>query len=233
MRSENVTDIFGRVVLGLFVVAAILAIVRAALAAPVPVAPAEAIVEAVAARLGGDVRVDVSGIDTSVAPTPGLRALLDPAARVGVRSRWVLLSGSVRLGAAVAVVTVSGPLAHARRALARATAVEAADIEWQSGVWPAVPFTRSLAQDDLVGRVVRRDVAAGEPLTGAVLDVPPLVRVGETVSLHARVGSVQVVGEAVAASSGHRGDVIRVTPRPNGRPVRARVTGAATAEVVP
>jgi flagella basal body P-ring formation protein FlgA len=85
---------------------------------------------------------------------------------------------------------------------------------------------------DIIGLKARRNIAAGEALTDAVLDVPPLVKSGDTVTITATVGSVQVTGSAIASSSGHRGDVIRVTPKPHGRPVRARITGESTVEVV-
>ncbi len=65
-----------------------------------------------------------------------------------------------------------------------------------------------------------------------VLDVPPLVKSGDVVTVTATVGAVQVSGAATASSSGQRGDIIRVTPRPNGRPVRARITGQAKVEVL-
>jgi flagella basal body P-ring formation protein FlgA len=65
-----------------------------------------------------------------------------------------------------------------------------------------------------------------------VLDVPPTVRAGDVVTVTATVGAVQVTAAATASSSGHRGDTIRVTPKPNGRPIRARITGPAAVEVV-
>jgi flagella basal body P-ring formation protein FlgA len=46
------------------------------------------------------------------------------------------------------------------------------------------------------------------------------------------VGAVRISGEALASSSGHAGDVIRVVPKPKGRAVKGRITGQGTVEVV-
>jgi flagellar basal body P-ring formation protein FlgA len=129
-------------------------------------------------------------------------------------------------------VMVSGPQARSTRAIARAEAIAASDIDIVNDEWPSVPLQRMPAEADIVGLKARRNIAAGEALTDAVLDVPPLVKSGDVVRIIATVGAVQVTGSAVASSSGHRGDVIRVTPKPNGRPVRARITGESTVEVV-
>jgi flagellar basal body P-ring formation protein FlgA len=129
-------------------------------------------------------------------------------------------------------VMVSGPHARASRAIARAEAISEADIDIVDDEWPSVPLQRMPAEADIVGLKARRNIAAGEAFTGAVLDVPPLVKSGDSVTITATVGAVQVTGAAIASSSGHRGDIIRVTPKPNGRPVRARITGDSTVEVV-
>jgi flagella basal body P-ring formation protein FlgA len=142
------------------------------------------------------------------------------------------MQGRNRVGVAVATVVVTGPHAVAARAIARDEEIADADIAIVEGDWPAVALTRLPAQDDIVGLKARRNIAAGEALTGLVLDVPPLVRAGDVVTVTATVGSVTVTGAATASGSGHRGDIIRVTPKPNGRPVRARIMGQAAVEVL-
>jgi flagella basal body P-ring formation protein FlgA len=230
--SASVTDVYGRIVLGVFVVAILMAIARAAFAAPVAVTPIDAIEKAVARRLGREVSVAVSGLETSVRAQQGLEALPEPGARAGQPVRFVLMAGRSRVGVAVATVMVSGPHARAARAIARNEAIADADIDIVDDEWPSVPLTRMPAAADIVGLKARRNIAAGEALTGTLLDIPPMVRSGDVVTVTATVGAVQVTGAATASSSGHRGDVIRVTPKPNGRPVRARITGPAAVEVV-
>ncbi len=230
--NDTLTEVYGRVILGVFVVAVLLTIARAAFAAPATITPVTAIAQSVASRLGADAQVTVATIATSVKPEPGLQALPEPGARVGQAVRFVLTAGRLRRGVAVATVKVSGPHARAAQPIARDAALVAGDIEVIDGEWPSVPFTRLPAEEELVGLTARRDIAKGEPLTNTVLDVPALIRAGDVVTVTARVGRVEATGQATASTSGHRGDVIRVTPRPNGRSVRARITGQAAVEVV-
>jgi flagella basal body P-ring formation protein FlgA len=230
--NTSLTEIYGRVILGIFVVAMLMGIARVAFAAPVAVTPIDAIEKAVARRLGSEVAVAVTGLETNVRAQHGLEALLEPGARAGQPVRFVLMAQRKRVGVAVATVLVSGPHARAARSIARAEAITAADIDIVNDEWPSVPLQRMPAETDIIGLKARRNIAAGEALTDSVLDVPPLVKSGDVVTITATVGAVQVTGAAVASSSGHRGDVIRVTPKPNGRPVRARITGDSTVEVV-
>ncbi|HEY6360079.1 MAG TPA: flagellar basal body P-ring formation chaperone FlgA [Vicinamibacterales bacterium] len=230
--STSVTDMFGRVILGLVVVAMLMAAARAAFAAAPAVTPIDAIEKAVARRLGSEAAVSVTGLETSVRAQQGLQALPEPGARAGQPVRFVLMAAKSRVGVAMATVMVSGPHARAARAIARDEAITEADIEIVDDEWPSVPLTRLPVQDEIIGLKARRNIAPGEALTSTVLDVPPAVRSGDVVTVTATVGAVQVTAAATASSSGHRGDVIRVTPKPNGRPVRARITGPAAVEVV-
>jgi flagella basal body P-ring formation protein FlgA len=87
------------------------------------------------------------------------------------------------------------------------------------------------ATADVLGLTARRAIAAGEPLTQAVLLVPPLVRAGDAVELTVIAGAVRVSARATASASGHEGDVIRVVPQ-GGRALKARITGPGAVEVV-
>ena len=231
--STSVTEIYGRVILGVFVVAVFLAVARAAFGAPVAGTPIAAIEDAVQRRIGGaGVRVSVVGIETEVHAQSGLQALPDPGARTNQLVRFVLMKGRTRVGVALATVVVSGPHAVAARAIARDEAVTGGDVTIVDGEWPSLPFTRLPAPDEIVGLKARRNIAPGEALTSALLDVPPLVRSGDDVTVTATVGAVQVTGAGRASGSGQRGDIIRVTPKPNGRTLRARITGPAAVEVL-
>lgn len=230
--SASFTEIYGRIILGVFVVAVVLAIARAAFSAPVAMTPAEAIETAVARRVGGNVRVQAIDVTTDVAPEPGLQALPDPAARTGQNERFVLMAGKVRRGTAVAKVTIRGTYARAARAIGRDAVLTADDVELVDGEWPPVAMTRLPAPAEVVGLQARRNIAPGETLTSTVLDVAPMVRAGDDVEVTVIVGAVKATGVATASSSGYRGDVIRVTPKEGGRPVRARIVTHGSVEVV-
>ena len=97
--------------------------------------------------------------------------------------------------------------------------------------FPPVGMKRLPDTASVIGLVARRDIAAGEPLTNAVLDVPLAVRSGEPVVLTVIAGTVQVTTKALAMSSGHEGDMVRVVPE-GGKALRARITRPGAVEVV-
>lgn len=234
------TEIFGRIVLTLAFVAMIVAVARAAFADPPSprgapagqaVSPAAAIERVLEQRIGGGVSVRVTAIDTVVAAEPGLAALPEPGGRAGRPTRFVLTTGRARRGVAVATVTVSGSYARAARAIARDEIIAADAIEVVDGELPPIAFKRLPAAGEAVGLTARRDIAAGEALTEAVLQFPPLVRSGDAVTVTVRIGAVEVTSTGTASGSGFEGDLLRVTPR-GGRPVTARITGPGRVEIV-
>jgi flagella basal body P-ring formation protein FlgA len=195
------------------------------------IAPAEAIERAVAQRVGGQVAVEVTSLETLVAPERALHATPEPGGRAGQPMRFVLMVGRARRGVAIATVKVIGSYARAARAIGRNGAISAADVEVVAGELPSVGIKRLPDAGAVIGLRARRDIAAGEPLTHAVLQLPPAVRPGDPVRLTVIAGAVQVTAKAIAAGSGHEGDTIRVAPQ-GGRPLKARITGPGAVEVV-
>jgi flagella basal body P-ring formation protein FlgA len=232
----TLTDIFGRVMLAVTVLVVLLAAARAAFGGPAPsvvsvITPTEAIERAIAQRIGGRVSVEVTALQTAVAPERALRALPDPGGRPGEPMRFVMLAGRIRRGIAVATVKVLGTYARAARPLTRNEKIAADAVDIVEGELPASGFKRLPATADVVGLIARRDIAAGEPLTQAVVKVPLAVQSGDEVVLTVVAGTVRVTTKALASSSGYEGDTIRVVPE-NGRPLKARVTGRGTVEVI-
>jgi flagella basal body P-ring formation protein FlgA len=225
------TELYGRFILSVAVAAMLVAAVRAAVADVEDVTPRDAIERAVAQRLGGDVSVDVDALETTVAAEQGLLAVPEPGGRAGAPMRFVMMAGRVRRGVAVATVKVSGSYARAARPIARQEAIAAGAIEVVDGELPSIGLKRLPAAEDVVGLIARRDIAAGEALTQAVLQIPPTIRAGDVLDLTVIVGTVRVNARATASSSGNQGDVIRVTPE-GGRPLKARITGRGKVEVV-
>jgi flagella basal body P-ring formation protein FlgA len=227
------TDLLGRVMLTVTLVAMLLAAARAAFADMETVTPRAAIEQAIAQRLGGDVTIAVTSLDTAVAAERRLEARPEPGGRAGSPMRFVLMVGRVRRGIAIATVEVLGSYARAARPIARHERVAGGAVEVVHGELPPIALTRLPGADEVVGLTARRDIAAGEPLTGAVLQVPPLVRSGDSVAITIEIGAVEISARGTASGSGHEGDTIRVMPRPNGRAVKARITGPGTVEIVP
>ena len=203
---------------------------RALGAAPV-VAPVDAIARAVAERVGGGAQVEVTALETSVAPQRGLHALPEPGGKTGEPMRFVLMVGRARRGVATATVTVVVAYARATRMIGRHETIGAGDFEIVTAELADVGMTRLPDTADVAGLVARRDIAAGEPLTQAVLDVPLAVRAGDEVTVTVTAGTVQVTTTARARASGHTGQTIRVVPE-GGKAVRARITRPGAVEVV-
>jgi flagella basal body P-ring formation protein FlgA len=218
--------------LALLVVVMGLAVASTAFGAAVALTPQEAIERAIVERMGGNVAVLVSVLRTDVVSQPALEARLDPAARAGRPARFVLTAGGVRQGTAVATVEIEARHARAARAIERDETFAPAAVDVVHGTLPGVAFKRLPTAADVVGLTARRAIAPGEPLTAAVLDVPPVVRSGDEVTVTVALGRVEVRSVAIASGSGYEGDVIRVLSRGSRRPVRARITGAGAVEVL-
>lgn len=225
------TDLYGRIILIVAVAAMLAAAVRAAVADADDVSPREAIARVVAQRIGGDVSVDITSLETTVAAEQGLSAVPEPGGQAGTPMRFVMMAGRVRRGVAIATVKVSGSYARAVRAIKRNEPIAADAIEVVEGELPSFGVRRRPAADEIVGLIARRDIAAGEALTSTVLQVPPTVRAGDVLDLTVIVGTVRVSAKATAAASGYVGEIIRVTPK-GGKPLKARITGRGRVEVV-
>lgn len=224
-----------RFAIALAIIILMLGMVRAALpqtiaAPPIPVRAA--IARAVEERLGAGTIATIRSLQTSVPDGEDVTAVPEPGARVGMPARFVLWRDGTRRGIAVAEVDVRAPHVRAQRAIARDEAIAASDVTLVEGELRDVPVRRLPGLTDVVGATPRRAVAAGEPLTSAVLTLPPVVRSGDQLDVNVRIGGVQVAGRGVASGSGHVGDVIRVVNAGARTPRRARITGPGSVEIV-
>jgi flagella basal body P-ring formation protein FlgA len=66
-----------------------------------------------------------------------------------------------------------------------------------------------------------------------LVEVAPVVRSGQRVTMTVSVGQVRASVEGVASGSGQVGDEIRVVRQDVRRPIRARITGPGEVEVLP
>lgn len=195
-------------------------------------AVAEAVAQAVAERVGGDARVTVTKVQSAVSTAAAIVASPAPGARTGMPARFTLFAGGKRIGTAVATVRVTATHVRARQALARNQHLTAADVEEVEAELVDQPMRRLPALSDAIGARLRRNVAAGEPITAAVIEVPALVKSGDAVRVVVRVGAVEAEGRGVASGSGYIGDIVRVVNSGSRRPLKARVTGPGQVEII-
>jgi flagella basal body P-ring formation protein FlgA len=164
-------------------------------------------------------------------PDTVLRAVPDPGARTGRLVRFTLVSGTRRVGEAVARIDVRGPHARAVRAVPRDALLSSDDIETVNGEVPPVRFEPLPSARDTLGQRVRRAVSVGEAITAAVVAVPDAVRSGDEVRAVIRVGAIEAWGTARAWGSGRVGDVIRVTKGATRTAHRARIVAPGIVEI--
>jgi flagella basal body P-ring formation protein FlgA len=226
------TDLFGRLVVATAFVGMALATGRAVLADSLPVSPRQAISEAISRRLGNEITVSIEGLETVVAAEARLEALPAPNARTGVPTRFILSVDGSRRGVAVATIRATARFPRAAHAIARGEVLTPDVIDSRDGELESILFKRLPAAGALVGLTARRNIAVGEPLTAALVDVPPVVKSGDALTVGVTVGTVHATGVGIASGSGGVGDTIQVLQKGRLRPLKARITGPGTVEVM-
>lgn len=107
-------------------------------------------------------------------------------------------------------VEVEAPVLVLRRALARRARVEALDVELQMRRLPGISSNFVNDMSSLLGRRLRRALAAGTPLTNDALDRDVLVQRGQSVTLIASNGGVEIRAQGRALTEGSERDRVRV-----------------------
>lgn len=92
------------------------------------------------------------------------------------------------------------------------------------------PFTPHLETAlDALGRMARKTIAAGLPITNDVLEVPLDITAGDAVHVVCTNGSARITFDAVARSQGRKGDRILLLNPESHRSFRAFVDGKGSA----
>jgi flagella basal body P-ring formation protein FlgA len=203
-----------------------------ALTGPVPAAIERSVLERM-----GEVRVAVVEISGSRIPSPDSRipalvATPEPGSRLGRPIRFILFENGARTGSVVAKLEVTGSAVRSSRALSRGEdlstdAVEVADVELTNVLLDRLP-----TQVEVVGSQARRDIRAGEVLTGASVIVPLAVKSGDEVHVSVSTGVIELTTKGRASGSGHVGDLIRVLMPQSRKGLKARITGPGSVEIV-
>lgn len=207
--------------------------------APVPAAVSTAIERAVRDRVGEAATIVVSQVSgVRLAPAVGtLLALPEPAARIGGRMRFRLSdvrpgASPVRIGEAMAAISVSVPAVKVVRAVARGERFSETDVAAEQVSLDGRPLRPLPQVHEAIGARATRDLRAQSVLVRGDLAPEPLVRLGDVVRTHARIGEVEVIGIMVAGESGNADEIIRVVNQETKRALRARVLSRGEVEVV-
>jgi flagella basal body P-ring formation protein FlgA len=113
------------------------------------------------------------------------------------------------------------------------------DVLAESDVAQAKTDVRSLppsdlftAMDQIVGRAAKANIQSGRVLTLNMLELPTLVKRGESVIVYVPIGGAAVTLNGIALDSGALGDQIRVRNPDSKVIITARVTGPSRAQLV-
>jgi flagella basal body P-ring formation protein FlgA len=193
---------------------------------------ADAVSAAVVSRLGTDAVVVVESIDIVGNAAVFREARPDPASRLGRPVRFTLITDRGASLPATAAITVTSPLVVTTRLVARGEVLKPEDLEDTPRVLTDLPLRRLPQLNEVVGSRTLRDLPAGEPVPGNAVALRRRVEPGDTVTVVAAAGAVQVTATFVAADGGQPGSVIRVVNRETRRFLRGRVLNNGTIEVI-
>lgn len=201
----------------------------------------KAIVDAVRARVGSSAEVGIDDLQFSAAPRTAERLIAtpDPGARLARPARFALAclpdrpgAVPVRVGHAVARVSVSVEHVRAARPLAPGQTLGPGDLVGTRGDVGAVPLRRLPTLDEVAGSRTLRSVEAGLVLSASSVALRRLVQSGDVVVVRVVADGLVVEGSAVATQHGSAGDTIRVVNPDTRRAMKARVTGRGEVEVI-
>jgi flagella basal body P-ring formation protein FlgA len=163
----------------------------------------------------GEIEFPPAGLRRPPARDPGAAVLWQGFVRYDGQRRFPLWA-KVR-------ITVSSTRIVAKRDLRAGTLIEAGQVrlETSEGFPANEPIGTSI--EEVVGRVVRRAVAAGSPVALKLLREPKEVERGEPVRVEASSGSATVGMVGRAVTSGSVGDTVVVRNLNSGKSFPARV----------
>ena len=182
--------------------------------------------EAVADRLDDRIRLAACGqqLATSIPYTSQKATRVTVQVRCAGPKAWKL-HVPVRL-------TVFQPVVVANRTLPRDSVLTAADISLAERDTGSLDYGYLSAVEDAIGQRLRRPLQAGEALAPGTLEMPPIVKRGQQVTLQARSGGMQIRMAGIAQADGIRGQVIPVQNLSSGREVEGIVRSAKSVEVL-
>ena len=193
---------------------------------------AEAVRAAVLARLGIKATVTIESIDITGDAPVFREARPAPASGLGRPMRFTLVTTSGAALPATVTLTVTGALVVTTRTVAKGESLKPEDLSESERVITDVPLRRLPRLDELVGSRALRTLPAGESVAGNAVTLRRKVEPGDSVTVVAASGVVEVSGTFVAADGGEPGRVIRVINPQTRRFLRGRILNDGKVEVL-
>jgi flagella basal body P-ring formation protein FlgA len=218
-----------------------IAVVVAALVAPLPQAPdqdaqrAQALAlirQAVVERVGAGVEVEILSLDLPETDAAFREARPDPAARLGKPVRFTLVTEAGRGVRAVAELRVVADHVVMRQDARRAHELSGDDIDAVRAELTGTPLRELPTAAQVLGGRALRPLVAGQIVLPGYVAIPRAVEPGDQVTVVASVGAVQVSATFTAADGGRVGDVIRVVNPESRQYIKGRILRPGLVEVI-
>ena len=201
-------------------------------AGPMLYTASDAIGAAVRQRLGIDADVTVLSIDVK-GETPVFReARPDPAARLGKPMRFTLYSGTNDSLPVNATLSIVVPHAVIKADVTRGQALTAADYEIVRTELSGTPLVRMPAPESVTGARTLRPMTPGTIVLASFLALRRAIEAGDSITVVALNGAIEVTAKFVAADPGDVGDTIRVKNPESKKFLRGRVVKPGLVEVM-
>jgi flagella basal body P-ring formation protein FlgA len=164
---------------------------------------------------GGDPRIEVGAIDPHLRLTRCDQPLIveQPSGSrpIGSTTVGVRCPGSSSWSLYVPVrVQIYADILVAARPLARGVPLTETDVTLSRQDLASVPGSALTHSSQVVGKRLRYPVATGAALNAGLLDQPPLVKRGQTVSIVSAAHGLEVRASGEALADGASGETIRV-----------------------
>lgn len=201
------------------------------------------LVSEVESRFRSQVPADVELASVRVPTLPDLRVPVEATYEVrvevpadlsqSVSAEIVVKDGDqlVRSQKVLVHVDAVGTAYVAAAPLARGRALSGSDFEAQRLPMSQIPADAVRSTDELDGATLRRDVKDGETLTRRYLEMPPLVKRGDRVTMIAQRGGIRISAQGEAMGPARRGESVKIRNVDSLKIVSGRVTGPQLVEM--
>lgn len=193
---------------------------------------AEAIRRAICQRVSAGAGVTLVDFDLKGDTEAFRDARPDPSAVLGKPIRFTLLTAEGAALPVIATLVVTAPHAVVRQAVVRGQALADADVETVEGPLAGIPIVRVPAAAEVLGTRALRPMTSGTVVLSSFVQIRRAVEPGDTVTVVALSGVIEVTARFVAADGGNVGDAIRVRNPDSHTFVRGRIVKRGVVEVI-
>ena len=116
--------------------------------------------------------------------------------------------------------------------LRRHQRITSEDIESVAMNLSDIPQNAILSDEDILGKRVTKSLLSGTVLRTDIVELPPLVKRGDVITISAAAGALQVTALGKAKSNGHQGERIKVVNIDTKKELYGFVVDAKTVQVV-